>query len=37
MWILIIGVGIVLGVRAVVAGLASLRGLPRNNQDWIWY
>jgi hypothetical protein len=24
-------------VRAVQAALESLRGLPRSNEDWIWY
>jgi hypothetical protein len=37
MLILIIGLGVFLGVRAVMAVLASLRGLPRSNEDWIWY
>ena len=26
-----------LAVRAVAAALASLRNLPRSNEDWIWY
>jgi len=25
------------GVQAVRAALASLRALPRSNEDWIWY
>lgn len=37
MLILMIGLGVFLGVRAVKAALASLRGLPRSNEDWIWY
>ncbi len=37
MLILIIAVGVFLGVRAVKAVLASLRSLPRSNEDWIWY
>ena len=37
MLILMIGLGVFLGVRAVKAVLASLRGLPRSNEDWIWY
>ena len=37
MLILIIALGLFLGVRAVLAGLTSLRGLPRSNEDWIWY
>lgn len=37
MLILIIGFGIYFGVRAVIAVQASLRTLPRSNEDWIWY
>jgi hypothetical protein len=37
MLILIMGLGVFLGVRAVRAVLASLRSLPRSNEDWIWY
>jgi hypothetical protein len=37
MLILIIGLGVFLGVRAVMAVLVSLRSLPRSNEDWIWY
>jgi hypothetical protein len=25
------------GAHAVRAALASLRSLPRSNEDWIWY
>jgi hypothetical protein len=34
MLILIIALGRVFGARAVTAALASLRGLPRSNEDW---
>ena len=28
----------ILGVAAAVrSALASLRGLPRSNEDWVWY
>ena len=37
MLILMLAFGLYGGVRAVLAVLASLRGLPRNNEDWIWY
>ncbi len=37
MLILIIGLGVFFGVRATKAVLASLRSLPRSNDDWIWY
>jgi len=37
MLILIIALGIFVGARAVTAALASLRGLPRSNEDWVWY
>jgi hypothetical protein len=37
MLILIIALGVFLAARAVMAALASLRGLPRSNEDWIWY
>lgn len=37
MLILIIALGVFLGVRATRAALASLRSLPRSNEDWIWY
>jgi hypothetical protein len=34
-------VALFLGVCAVAAGfkavVASLRHLPRNNEDWVWY
>lgn len=30
-------VALFLVVRAVRAALASLRSLPRSNEDWIWY
>lgn len=29
--------GLFIGLRAVLAAMASLRHLPRNNEDWIWY
>lgn len=34
---LIIALGLLAGVRVVLAGLDSLRSLPRSNEDWIWY
>ena len=37
MLILIIALGVFLGVRAGTAVLASLRSLPRSNEDWVWY
>ncbi len=37
MLILIIALGLLVGAGAVMAALASLRGLPRSNEDWIWY
>lgn len=37
MLILIIALGTYFGVRAVMAVRASLRALPRSNEDWIWY
>ena len=37
MLILAIGLGVYFGARAVKAVLASLRSLPRSNEDWIWY
>jgi hypothetical protein len=37
MLILIIALGVFFGARAVTAALASLRGLPHSNEDWIWY
>lgn len=29
--------GLFVGLRAVMAAIASLRHLPRSNEDWIWY
>lgn len=37
MLVLIIAFGVLLTARVVYAGLASLRQLPRSNEDWIWY
>ena len=37
MLIRIIALGVFFGARAVAAALASLRGLPRSNEDWVWY
>lgn len=37
MLILIIALGLYAAARAVGAVLASLRNLPRSNEDWIWY
>jgi len=38
-WILAIGLGfgVVVGMRAVAAALASMRELPRSNDDCVWY
>lgn len=37
MLIVIIALGIYGGFRALAAVQASLRALPRSNEDWIWY
>ena len=37
MLVLIIALGVFFGARAVTVALASLRGLPRSNEDWVWY
>jgi len=37
MWIVFSGLGLYLLVRGVIAAFASLRNLPRNNSDWIYY
>jgi hypothetical protein len=37
MLVLIISLGVFAGVRTVRSVLASLRSLPRSNEDWIWY
>jgi len=37
MWIVFSGLGFYLLIRGVIAAFASLRNLPRNNSDWIYY
>ncbi len=37
MLIFISGIAVFLAWRAVRAAVASLRALPRSNEDWIWY
>lgn len=37
MLVLFLGLGVYGFVRAVRAVHASLRSLPRSNEDWIWY
>jgi hypothetical protein len=37
MLLLILPLGLLALVYAVQAAVASLRGLPRSNEDWIWY
>lgn len=37
MLILIIALGVFLGTRVIMTALASLRSLPRSNEDWVWY
>ena len=37
MLILVVALGVFFGARAVMSALASLRGLPRSNEDWVWY
>ena len=37
MLVLFVGLGVYGIVRTVKAALASLRGLPRSNEDWVWY
>ncbi len=37
MWIVFSGLGLYLLVRGAMAALASLRNIPRSNDDWIFY
>jgi len=37
MLFLFVAIAVFAGVHAVRATLASLRSLPRSNEDWIWY
>ena len=37
MLLLMIGFGVFFAARALMAALSSLHGLPRSNEDWIWY
>lgn len=37
MLFILAAIAVFVGVHAVRAALASLRALPRSNEDWIWY
>lgn len=37
MVLLVLGFLVFWVVRGVMSALASLRGLPRSNADWVWY
>lgn len=37
MLFLLIALGLIVGVRAAKAVMASLASLPRSNEDWIYY
>lgn len=37
MWIILIALAVVLLRKGFVALAASLRALPRSNEDWIFY
>lgn len=37
MLVLFVGLGVYGIARALMAVASSLRGLPRSNEDWIWY
>ncbi len=37
MFLLISAVALIALVRVVHSAMESLRALPKNNQDWIWY
>lgn len=37
MLLLFLVIAVFAGVHAVRTALASLRSLPRSNDDWIWY
>lgn len=37
MLVLCVGVGVYSIFRAGKTALASLRSLPRSNEDWVWY
>jgi len=37
MWIIFSGLGLYLLARGVIAAFASLRGVPRSNNDWIFF
>lgn len=37
MWIVFSGLGLYLLIRGLWAAVASLRGVPRSNRDWIFY
>lgn len=37
MLFLLLAIAVVAAARAAQSALASLRSLPRSNEDWIWY
>jgi hypothetical protein len=37
MLFILAALAVLVGVHAVRGALASLRSLPRSNEDWIWY
>lgn len=37
MLFILAAVAVFAGIQAIRAALASLRSLPRSNEDWIWY
>jgi hypothetical protein len=37
MWMILIGLAVYLLLRGVLAAFGSLRNIPRNNRDWIFF
>ncbi len=37
MWMIFIGLALALALRGLIAAFASLRHIPRSNQDWIFF
>ena len=37
MLLIVFALAVFVLVRAAQAAVESLRGLPRSNEDWIWY
>ena len=37
LFFLLLAIAVVAAARAAQSALASLRSLPRSNEDWIWY